>query len=82
MRPHPLERLLFPLDRNPKRRKPQKPARVFAGLKIHHFDGRDTGIAIKAICIGDKRPELFRRRLEIEFPAIMEFMHENVCVEL
>ena len=25
---------------------------------------------------GDERPELFRRRLEIEFPAIMEFMHD------
>src|SRR6185369_17829164 len=72
-RAYPFERLLFPFHWNPQGSQAQAPARVAAGLRVYHLNRRDRGVAIESIRVRDERPQLFRRRLKIEFPAIMEF---------
>src|SRR6185369_9798156 len=74
-RAYPFERLLFPFHWNPQGSQAQAPARIAAGLRVYHLNRRDRGVAIESIRVRDKRPQLFRRRLKIEFPSIMEFTH-------
>src|SRR3982074_378290 len=73
-RPDPLKRLFLPFDRNAKGREPQTAARVLqtSTFTLHHLHCGHSRIAIKAIGVGYQRPELFGRRIEIEFPAVMK----------
>src|SRR2546430_2436582 len=40
------------------------------------FNGRYVRVAVKSIGVGDERPDLFRRGLEIKFPTIVEVAHQ------
>src|SRR5205814_5636092 len=75
----PLEWLFFPLDRNTKARESQAAAMVFEILSAREsFNRRYMRIAVESIGVGDERPDLFRRRLEIKFPTIVEFLRHRI----
>src|SRR5207253_3152017 len=67
MRPHPLERLLLPLDPAAEHGQAQPAATVLRGFGL---DRRYAGVAVEAVGVGHQRPERVRARLEPPFPPV------------
>ena len=73
-RPHPFKRLLLPLDRHPENRQTDAAARVAEPALVRfNFNCRNVCVAIEAIGVSDKRPQLFRTSLQVIFPTVVKF---------
>jgi len=73
-RPHPLERLLGPLDVNAQALEGELTAGSATGQHTENLQSWQTCVAVEAIGVGHQGPELLRRRAQSPFPSEGELL--------